>query len=140
MPRFLSADWVAAANRRLEALGPVEARGSVVASSGSYTVCQVVSDCPPDLIGPGGRAVVSLVVAEGRPTLTLGEPETQADVVLELAYPDAVDLHTGRLDPAAALAEGRVRVRGDLSVLVAGQRLLEAAGRSLEDLGSPVTY
>jgi putative sterol carrier protein len=37
----------------------------------------------------------------------------------------------GQLDPADALAAGRVRVRGDLAALVAGQALLAAAAEQL---------
>ena len=47
----------------------------------------------------------------------------------------------GELDPADALAAGRVRVRGDLAALVAGQDVLAAAaarlGTDLEDLTDP---
>ena len=37
----------------------------------------------------------------------------------------------GELDPADALAAGRVRVRGDLAALVAGQDVLAAAAARL---------
>ena len=50
-----------------------------------------------------------------------------------LAYPDALAMAHGELDPADALAAGRVRVRGDLAALVAGQDVLAAAAaRSAE--------
>jgi hypothetical protein len=55
-----------------------------------------------------------------------------------LTYDDALALARGSLQPADALAAGRVRVRGELSVLVAGQAVLNAAatalGRTLTDL------
>jgi hypothetical protein len=37
----------------------------------------------------------------------------------------------GDLDPARALSTGRVRVRGELAVLVAGQAVLNAAAAAL---------
>jgi putative sterol carrier protein len=47
----------------------------------------------------------------------------------------------GQLDPADALAAGRVRVRGDLAALVAGQDVLAEAtarlGADLEELTEP---
>ena len=47
----------------------------------------------------------------------------------------------GELDPADALAAGRIRVRGDLAALVAGQDVLAAAatrlGTDLADLTDP---
>ncbi len=60
-----------------------------------------------------------------------------------LGYPDALAMARGELDPADALAAGRVRVRGDLAALVAGQDVLaEAAARlgtELEDLTDPAS-
>ena len=50
-----------------------------------------------------------------------------ADVTIALDYTDAAALATGTLSPAEALTAGRIRVRGDLSVLAAGQELLAAA-------------
>ena len=40
---------------------------------------------------------------------------------------DAEALHEGSLDPATALAEGRVRVRGDLRAIVEAVSVLAAA-------------
>ena len=58
-----------------------------------------------------------------------------------LGYPEALAMARGELDPADALAAGRVRVRGDLAALVAGQDVLaEAAARlgtDLEELTDP---
>jgi putative sterol carrier protein len=61
-----------------------------------------------------------------------------ADVTIVVAYADALAIARGGLDAADALATGRVRVRGELAVLVAGQSVLNAAsallGTSLVDL------
>ena len=50
-----------------------------------------------------------------------------------LGYADALAMARGELDPADALAAGRVRVRGDLAALVAGQDVLAAAAARLGD-------
>jgi len=61
-----------------------------------------------------------------------------ADVTIVVAYADALAIARGELDAADALATGRVRVRGELAVLVAGQSVLNAAsallGTSLVEL------
>jgi hypothetical protein len=61
-----------------------------------------------------------------------------SNVTVVLTYDDALAIALGSLHPADALAAGRVRVRGELSVLVAGQAVLNAAsaalGRTLSDL------
>ena len=46
----------------------------------------------------------------------------------------------GELSPAEALNTGRIRVRGDLSVLVAAQQMFEAARVTTQAQVSPTTY
>jgi putative sterol carrier protein len=68
--------------------------------------------------------------------------EERATATIALGYADALALALGRLNPADALAAGRVRVRGDLAALVAGQEVLAAAARllgpALDDLTDPI--
>ena len=70
------------------------------------------------------------------PTRAVGGTAT-----IVLGYTEALAMARGQLDPADALAAGRVRVRGDLAALVAGQDVLaEAAARlgtDLEELTEP---
>jgi putative sterol carrier protein len=138
MPPYLSPAWVQAFNAALEGLDLTEAitaasTGSVTASRGTFGVTQIVTG------GPDGDVRVVLSVDQGRITLevdpTGGRP---SDVTIVVTYADALSLARGELDPADALAAGRVRVRGELAVLVAGQAVLTLAaakiGRSLTDL------
>ncbi len=84
---------------------------------------------------------VLLTVTEGHAHLTLGDSETTATATIVLDYDDARAMALGQLDPADALADGRVRVRGDLAALVAGQEVLAAAsahlGPALANLTDP---
>ena len=81
-------------------------------------------------------------MAEGRAHLASTRTARAGTATIVLGYADALALAQGRLDPADALAEGRVRVRGDLAALVAGQEVLAAAaaqlGPALEALTDPV--
>jgi hypothetical protein len=107
--------------------------GSLTASDGAFAVAQVVTD------GPDGEVRTVLAVDEDGVAMTL-DPDAAlpADVTIVLTYDDALAVARGILDPADALATGRVRVRGELAVLVAGQSVLNAAsallGTSLADL------
>ena len=122
--------------------------GSLTASQGTFSVAQVVTDAPAG-VGAGGAGArgggagalvrTVLTVDEGRITLTSDPDESlPTNVTIVLAYADALAIARGELDPAEALAAGRVRVRGELAVLVAGQSVLNAAsaalGRTLTDL------
>ena len=76
-----------------------------------------------------------------RRTDGVDEPEVgDPDVTIVISYEDAVAMSKGELAPAEALNAGRIRVRGDLSVLVAAQQMLMAARASTHDLVSSTTY
>ena len=59
---------------------------------------------------------------------------------MALAYEDAVSMSAGALTPAEALNQGRIRVRGDLTVLVEAQQLLAAARGATGELAASTTY
>ena len=100
-----------------------------------------------DVPGDGGTVEVrtTLVVGDGTLRMERGEgspegPADGADVTIALDYAAAADLSRGELNPAEALAAGRVRVRGDLSVLTAAQEALAAAAPLLAPLREVTTY
>jgi hypothetical protein len=146
--RYLSPEWVQNFDAALGALDLSEAiaaaaSGSLAAADGAFSVAQVVSGVPSD-VSAGPEVRVVLTVAEGRAHLAF-DPEGgsgTATATIALGYTDALALALGRLDPADALAAGRVRVRGDLAALVAGQQVLAAAagllGSALDDLTDPM--
>jgi hypothetical protein len=141
VPRFLTSEWVAAFNLALDGveINPDDTRPSLVAESGSFSVEQVVANVPPS----HGTVRTVLTVAPGTLTLRLVDQDSEesgANVVVSLTYDAATALAQGALDPARALGEGRIRVHGDLAVLVASQAILAAATRRLEDLQSVTTY
>ncbi len=159
MPPYLSPAWMQAFNAALDGLDLTDAiaaagAGSLTASQGTFRVAQVVTDVPGGLGGvsgvdgadgadgeggEGGVVRTVLTVDDGRITLTSDQGESlPSNVTIVLRYADALAIARGELDPAEALAAGRVRVRGELAVLVAGQSVLNAAsaalGRTLTDL------
>lgn len=150
MARYLSPEWVQAFDAALGALDlsdavAAAATGSLAAADGTFSVAQEVRGVPAHVAASQEVRVV-LSVAEGHAHLHL-EPDAEtgaapATATIALGYADALALALGRLDPAAALAAGRVRVRGDLAALVAGQKVLAAAvgllGSALDDLTDPI--
>ncbi len=140
MPRFLTAEWVAGFNTALEGVvlpapGP---DAGLAASDGRFVVAEEVRDTPD------GDVRLVLRTADGALSLEVGpltpDTETAADVTIALDYGDAAALSTGTLSPAEALTSGRIRVRGDLSVLTAGQELLSAAHAHTRALDAGTTY
>ncbi|HEY1651819.1 MAG TPA: SCP2 sterol-binding domain-containing protein [Acidimicrobiales bacterium] len=153
MARYLSPEWVRSFDAALSGLDLSDAvaeagAGSLAVADGAFSVAQLVSGVPADLAGggrgPESEVSVVLAVSEGRAHLALddGALAAGATATIALGYADALALALGRLDPADALAAGRVRVRGDLAALVAGQQVLAAAaallGSTLDDLTDPI--
>ncbi len=137
MPRFLSPDWVAAFNDALADLelpppGPAD---GLATQGGSFSMAQIVTG------GPEGERTTVLRVTAGAVSMALAADwtEPEADVTVRLAWEDAVALATGLLSPVEALTAGRIRVRGDLSVLAAGQAALAAAQPLLRGLQAETT-
>jgi hypothetical protein len=138
MPPYLSPEWVQAFNDALAGLDLTDAiaaagAGSLTVSEGSFAVAQIVTEAPPGLTEPPATEVRTvLTLDEGRITFETDPGGTiTANVTVVLTYSDAVAIARGTLSPADALAAGRIRVRGELSVLVAGQSILNAASAAL---------
>ena len=141
MPRYLTPEWVESFDAALGALDLSDAvaaagAGSLAAADGSFSVLQVITGVPDDVQAAGGDVHLVLTVAGGRARLGLDPSRTTGGTAtIVLGYAEALAMARGELDPADALAAGRVRVRGDLAALVAGQDVLaEAANRMGDDL------
>lgn len=103
---LLTDAWIDECNTALAgAPGVAEGRAPLV-------VTELVPDAPE-----GAHRAVTLVADHDGVRLVAGErPGTTAWLTVAMA--DAAALHEGGIDPARALTEGRVRVRGDLSAVV----------------------
>jgi putative sterol carrier protein len=143
MARFLSTEWIAAFNNAVDDadLGPLGSSGSVRAESGHFSVEELVSEVPDRSAADGPLRVV-LTVDDGKVTMAAPESEEagRSDVVVTLSYQDAAAMSRGELDPTQALGMGRVHVRGDLAVLVAGQAILASAAARLGPLQADTSY
>jgi len=143
VPRFLTPAWVDGFNAALDGVefpapGP---DAGLAAADGRFSVAQEVRGTPD------GDVRLVLRTGDGALSLAVGPLDGPADdgpdrvdVTIALGYEDAAALATGRLSAADALTAGRIRVRGDLSVLVAGQELLSAARRHTQGLDADTTY
>jgi putative sterol carrier protein len=143
--RFLTPAWTEAFNAALDGMvvpGPGPDAG-LAALDGRFTVVQEVHGTPD------GDVSLLLAVDDGAlhlrlvPSDTASDTDTDgttADVTIVLSYEDAAAMSRGELAPAEALNAGRIRVRGDLSVLVAAVQMLDAARTATGALASSTTY
>jgi len=112
---LLSASWLDDCNR---ALATLRADPELPAT---LAVTELIADAPE------GRLDAVTLVADVEGVRLVAGGDDRATAWLTLAFADAEALHEGRLDPATALGEGRVRVRGDLHAVVVAAGLLAAA-------------
>ena len=69
-----------------------------------------------------------------------GGDSGDAAVTIRLTWDDAVAMVAGELAPGEAIAAGRVRVRGDLSVLAEAQAVLGAVAPHLHKVRDLTEY
>jgi putative sterol carrier protein len=141
MARFLSPAWVAEWNSAIGSVPlPDPAPDVGLGTDGRVTVVQEVHGSPEGDV----RLVMRIDAGSLRLELEGGPgddgPGDAADVTIVLAYDDAAAMSRGELSPAEALTAGRIRVRGDLSVLVAAQQMLNDVRSGSEGRIPPTTY
>jgi putative sterol carrier protein len=143
MARFLTSEWVEEWNAALASLPPADggSEGGPLPPDGPVTVVQEVHGTPDGdvrLVMRIDAGAVSLALAGDDGTEGGGGPSS--DVTIVLAYDAAAAMSRGDLSPSEALTAGRIRVRGDLSVLAATQRLLNDVRSSSGDNIPATTY
>jgi hypothetical protein len=139
VPRFLSSEWVEAFDNALQGVVLPELGEDVgiAASGGRFSVAQQVHG------GPDGEVTLLMTVDAGSLSMALVDgagADLRPDVTIVVSYEDAAALSTGELRAADAITAGRIRVRGDLSVLAAGQAMLVAAQPHIQSLAAGTTY
>ncbi len=145
MPRFLTSAWVDAFNQAVAnvTLPTPGADAGLVPQSGSFIVAQEVrgaADGDVTLLLRFDDGKLKLALASGADENGDMGTELEPNVTIALSYDDAADMAKGELSPAEALSAGRIRVRGDLAVLIAGHELMAEARRHTGSLAAETTY
>lgn len=116
MAALLSGAWIAECNAALSGLEVAAAPGA----RWPLVVTEVVTI-------PGGADRELTLVADDEGVALVEGDDDRACAWITLSLDDAVAMHEDRLDPARALGDGRVKVRGDLRALVEAVSLLARA-------------
>ena len=135
MVRFLSPEWVESFNEAVSevVVEPPGPDAGLAVRDGRFSMGQVVTG------GPHGDVRTTLRVNAGRLTMSAGGDDDVA-VTIRLTWTDAVAMAAGNLAPGEAIAAGRVRVKGDLSVLAEAQGVLVAVQPQLQELRRRTEY
>jgi putative sterol carrier protein len=145
LARFLSPEWAEEFSAVLSGLAPPGTDPDADAPNGPVTVVEEIHGTPDGDVrlvlriedGALGLQLEPGTVGADHPDAPAG---TRPDVTITVSYEDAAAMSRGELSPAEALNAGRIRVRGDLSALVAAQHLLDAARSATRGLVASTTY
>lgn len=129
MPEYLSPAWIDDLAATVAADDDLRRATAGV----RVTVQQVVAGAP------GGDAVWHVVVDDGDVAVRPG-PAAAPDVTFEEDFESAVRVTRGELSPQAAFMAGRLRVRGDLQLLVRHQPAFAALAAAAAPLRDRTTF
>jgi hypothetical protein len=127
--RYLSSEWIDATARALAADDSLR----TALADLSLTVEQVVTG------GPDGTVRWHITVDRGDVTLRRG-PAHDPDLSFTTNYDTAARVASGSLGAQRAFVEGRLRVGGDLSLLVTHQRAVASIDDALAEVRARTTY
>ncbi len=117
--QYLSDEWIEAAD---EALSSKWKCGRGSGSSATTTIAYTVAGAPQGKVtyhlhfGPDGAGVAA------------GDPESDPDATMALDYDTAVEIARGETSAQATFMQGRLKLGGDVMVLVRGAAALEQVG------------
>ena len=117
MSEFLSTEWFDELNATLREAGPVTLENAQT----DLRVVIEFSDAPS--MGPHA---MTLCLGSDGATIDAGD-NLAADAIVRLTFADALALTKGQFDSAAALREGRIKVRGDVNAIVPALAWLQQA-------------
>jgi hypothetical protein len=128
VPRFLTAEWAAAAE---QAVRPLALPGA-----GPVTLAHLVRGAPE------GDVTWVVEVRDGRASVTLrpGLDAGGADVVLVEDYATACALARGEMTAEEAVAAGRLKLRSGAQALVTHAAALRSVGEALAALRADTTW
>lgn len=133
MARYLSQDWFDEVN---EAAQSSEALRQSTAGA-DLTLQQVVTG------GPEGELRYWLRIEDGTVRVAPGEAKgapAGADATLTQPYETAVAVSRGELSTEDAFLDGSIRLRGDISVLLRHQSILNTLGGAFAEVRSRTDY
>lgn len=145
MPSYLSAEWMEAAATAISHDEILAAAVKDADPGEGVTVVYVVQKVPEPIADANGQVTYSLHfstrygVVFAAPASTTPEAK-EATVILTLDYDTAAQINREELNPAVAMAAGRVRVRGAAGLLVPLQEAFERVPESMASLRASTTY
>ncbi len=123
MAQYLSDEWLKQAD---EAISNSEALRGAAADEEVAIQYEVTG-------APGGKRAYLVWLRDGDAGITVGSsPEAQVSFTLD--YPTAVEVAKGELSAQAAFMQGRMKLGGDVGVLIRGHAAIDGLTDALGEL------
>jgi SCP-2 sterol transfer family protein len=129
MARFLSDDWL----EQVAAAAADDEELQAATTGMSLTVQQVVTDTPD------GEVAWHVRLADGEVEIGPGRA-AEADIVITESHETAVAVSRGGLTPAEAFASGRLKLAGQVGLLVRHQHVFAQLGTALASVRDDTTF
>lgn len=125
--QYLSDEWIEAADTALAAAW-ASAGDDAGDRGGSTTIGYTVTGTP------AGKATYHLFVGDDGAGLVAGAAAGDADTTMELDYDTAVQIAKGETSPQVAFMQGRLKLGGDVTLLIKGVERISAIGDTLASI------
>lgn len=128
--QYLSDEWLAAADSALStAWESVEDRGDA-----DTTIAYEVTGAPQ------GKVAYTLTFGPSGAGVSPGAPEGEPDATMALDYDTAAEVAKGELAAQVAFMQGRLKLGGDVTLLIERADRLGAVGHALADLNADTEF
>ena len=132
--QYLSDEWIDAADTALsQAWSSVEDKGDR-----PTTITYTVSGAPADTTA--GKVTYTVTFGPDGSGVSAGEPESEPDATMALDYDTAVEIARGDSSAQAAFMQGRLKLGGDVTILITGAERFGQVGDALGTLRDATTF
>lgn len=129
MIRYLSDEWIEAANSAVSN----SAELSRAAEGQDVTIAYEVTGTPT------GKIRYGMTFKDGAASVTAGKHE-DAGAAFSLDYETATEIARGELSAQAAFMQGRMKLDGDVTVLIGQYKLIDETEDALSELRANTEY
>lgn len=126
--QYLSDEWIEAADAALAAAWKSDGASSDEGTDASTTLGYTVTATPQ------GKVTYHLHVGDDGARVSKGKPDGDPDATMELDYDTAAQIAKGETSPQVAFMQGRLKLGGDVTLLIKGAERLSAIGDALASI------
>jgi putative sterol carrier protein len=126
--QYLSDEWIEAADATLATAWKSGGARSDEDADSTTTLGYTITATPQ------GKVTYHLFAGDDGAGVAAGKPGGDADATMELDYDTAVQIAKGETSPQVAFMQGRLKLGGDVTLLIKGAERLSVIGDALASI------